>query len=165
MPGARAKWLSMMLSAGLSLLPMGLRGCDCQGTVWFSDTMPEAGALPSAVQPLKRWELRARTVRVDTQLLLAASGESVKIGCQVPVEFFDGERRTAESLTVEDGPRDSRIVRGRFRHEPGSELTVVIVGDALSGTMQVGGKRYVIQPVEGALHRLVEVDPRAYPED
>lgn len=162
---ARARWLSMMLSLGLSLTLMGLRGCDCQAPVWFSDTMRETGPLPAAVEPPKRWELRARTVRVDAQSLLAASGESLKIGCQVPVELFDGERRTAESVTVEDGPGGSRMIRGRFRDELRSDLTLVVVGEVVSGTMQVGGKQYVIQPVEGALHRLLEVDPRAYPED
>lgn len=163
--GVRARGLSMMMSLGLSLMPMGLRGCDCQEPVWFTGTVRETGVPPAAVEPLRRWELRARTVRVDTQLLVAASGERVTIGCQVPVELFEGERKTAERLTVEDGPRGSRIIRGRFRDEPGSELTLVVMGEAVSGTMQVGGKRYVIQPVEGALHRLVEVDPRAYPED
>ncbi len=165
MQRTRGHWLGMMVSLGLSLTPMGLRGCDCQAPVWFSDTMQETGVPPASVEPAKRWELRARTVRVDAQSLLTASGARLRIECQVPVELFDGERRTAEHWTVEDGPRGSRIIRGRFRDDSGSDLTLVVVEEAVSGTMQVGGKRYVIQPVEGARHRLVEVDPRAYPED
>lgn len=147
----------------LSMLPLGAGGCECRDVPWYSAL---SGAAEEGVPhlPLTRAERRARYVHLEAAAMATLSGED-PLRCPTTLELFDGERHTVESLRRSEGPQGSRIVQGRLREVADGDVTAALVGGALSATVQANGKRYRIHQVEGAVHRVVELNPGGYPED
>lgn len=140
---------------------MSTNGCECREILWVQ-AEPAVAMQP---RPLAGSERRARYVQVDTPVVLSWTRHGQASDCPVVVELFDGERYRMEETRLAEGPQGSLVLHGRLREVPDGEVTMVLLGAALSGTIQARGTRYRIHQVEGVVHRLVELDPRGFLED
>ncbi|HEY6083972.1 MAG TPA: hypothetical protein VIU63_01170, partial [Nitrospira sp.] len=60
---------------------------------------------------------------------------------------------------------DLSTVRGTFKNTSRSTWSLLISGNVLNGTIQVGERLYKVEHVFNGRHRLLEVDPAKMPPD
>ena len=108
---------------------------------------------------------RERFVRVDSRLL--EPGRRDREERVLELDLFDD---TSLAVVVKLGDAvssDSRsaIWIGGVRGVPGSRVTLVANGAVMHGSVSLpGGRRFQISSAGGGLHRVVELDPAAFPE-
>ena len=123
---------------------------------------PLAQASPR-LKSSRPWIKRQRSMRINPAGLdsLSQSAERTR----VVMSLFDATTHRLELQPPRGGPNRSRIWRGRFQNEPGSDVSLVAHGTTLVGTMLSDHRLYKIESTGEGEHQLVELDLKALPED
>ena len=123
-----------------------------------------AQALP-APQTLKRWVRRHRTMTLNPAALDVMNRPRTEAHANVTLNLFDIEPRTLDLDQPSEHPNQTKVWRGRLRGETGSDVTLVVHGTTMVGTILSDQRLYKIESTGGNLHRLIEIDESALPPD
>jgi hypothetical protein len=121
-------------------------------------------ALP-APQTLKRWVRRHRTMTLNPAALDVMNRPRTEAHANVTLNLFDIEPRTLDLDQPSEHPNQTKVWRGRLRGETGSDVTLVVHGTTMVGTILSDQRLYKIESTGGNLHRLIEIDESALPPD
>lgn len=152
--GGTAAWLAPALLAGWV-------SCALATPLWFPagpPTEPDAQRRPP-------WLLREQSIRFNQTALEALRDVRHPIEPQWEIALPDG---TTHALTVRArtaGPLDSTVVTAAIADVPESEVTLVIKGQVVAGTLHIGRRLFKIQYSGDREHRLAEVDADQLPPD
>jgi len=119
-----------------------------------------AQALP-APQTLKRWIRQQRTMTLNP----AALDIMNRPRTDVTLNLFDIGPRTLDLGQPREHPNQTKVWRERLRGEAGSDVTLVLHGTTIVGTIQSNQRLYKIESTGGTLHHLIEIDEEALPPD
>jgi hypothetical protein len=125
---------------------------------------PLAQATPPQ-QTSKRWVRRRRTVGINRAALDALSQSGGQNQPSVTMDLFDAGTHRLELQPPQDRPNRTRVWRGRFRGEPGSDVNFVSHDDVLIGTVLSDNRLYKLESAGAGLHQLIEIDVEALPPD
>ena len=123
-----------------------------------------AQALP-APQTLKRWIRQQRTMTLNLAALDIMNRPRTKAHTDVTLNLFDNGPRTLALDQPSKHPNKTKVWRGRLRGEAGSDVTLVVQGTTMVGTILSNQRLYKIETAGGNLHRLIEIDEAALPPD
>lgn len=123
-----------------------------------------AQALPSH-QALKRWVRRQRTLTLNPAALDIMNRPRTEARADVTLNLFDIGPRTLDFDQPREHPNQTKVWRGRLRGEAGSDVTLVLHGTTIVGTIQSNQRLYKIESTGGTLHHLIEIDEEALPPD
>ena len=90
---------------------------------------------------------------------------SVEARTDVTLNLFDIAPRTLDLDQPREHPNHIKVWRGRLRGEAGSDVTLVLHGTTIVGTIQSNQHLYKIESTGGTLHHLIEIDEEALPPD
>ncbi len=123
-----------------------------------------AQALP-APQTLKRWIRQQRTIALNPTALDVMNRPRTEAHPDVTLNLFDNGPRTLNLDQPREQPNQTTVWRGRLRGEAGSDVTLVVHGTTMVGTILSNQRLYKIESTGGNLHRLIEIDEEALPPD
>ena len=123
-----------------------------------------AQALP-APQTLKRWVRRQRTMTLNPTALDVMNRPRTEAYTDVTMNLFDNGPRTLDLDQPSEHPNQTKVWRGRLQGEAGSDVTLVVHGTTIVGTILSNQQLYKIEAAGGNLHRLIEIDEEALPPD
>jgi hypothetical protein len=83
----------------------------------------------------------------------------------VTLNLFDNGPRTLDLDQPSKHPNKTKVWRGRLRGEVASDVTLVVHGTVMVGTILSDQRLYKIESTGGNLHRLIEIDEAALPPD
>jgi hypothetical protein len=83
----------------------------------------------------------------------------------VTLNLFDNGPRTLDLDQPSEHPNQTKVWRGRLRGETGSDVTLVVHGTTMVGTILSDQRLYKIESTGRNLHRLIEIDEAALPPD
>jgi hypothetical protein len=83
----------------------------------------------------------------------------------VTLNLFDIGPRTLDLDQPREHPNQTKVWRGRLRGEAGRDVTLVLHGTTIVGTIQSNQRLYKIESTGGTLHHLIEIDEEALPPD
>jgi peptidyl-Asp metalloendopeptidase len=123
-----------------------------------------AQALPTP-QTLKRWIRRQRTMTLNPTALDVMNRPRTEAHPDVTLNLFDNGPRTLDLDQPSEHPGQRKVWRGRLRGETASDVTLVVHGTVMVGTILSNHRLYKIESTGGTLHRLIEIDEEALPPD
>lgn len=123
-----------------------------------------AQALP-APQTLKRWVRQQRTIALNPTALDVMNRPRTEAHPDVTLNLFDNGPRTLDLDQPREQPNQTTVWRGRLRGEVASDVTLVVHGTTMVGTILSNQRLYKIESTGGNLHRLIEIDEEALPPD
>jgi peptidyl-Asp metalloendopeptidase len=123
-----------------------------------------AQALPTP-QTLKRWIRRQHTMTLNPAALDIMNRLRTEARTDVTLDLFDIGPRTLDLDQPREHPNQTMVWRGRLRGEAGSDVTLVIHGTTMVGTILSNQRLYKIESTGGTLHHLIEIDEEALPPD
>ncbi|THI87603.1 MAG: hypothetical protein CAF41_006675 [Nitrospira sp. CG24A] len=123
-----------------------------------------AQALP-APQTLKRWVRQQRTIALNPTALDVMNRPRTEAHPDVTLNLFDNGPRTLDLDQPSTHPNKTKVWRGRLRGEVASDVTLVVHGTTMVGTILSNQRLYKIESTGGNLHRLIEIDEEALPPD
>ncbi|WP_053381345.1 hypothetical protein [Nitrospira moscoviensis] len=149
-------------AAGLApALLLGAISCAFAVPLWSPTGSP---AEPDA-KGRQPWLLREQTIRFNQQALEALRDLTRPVEPALEITLMDGTSRTLAIRSRTAGPLDSTVVTATLPDVPDSELTLVIKGQAVAGTLHIGRRLFKIQYAGDHRHRLAEVDADTLPPD
>lgn len=152
-------WLVECLCAGLLMA-----GEPSTPTLlWRS--MPSDAALDQPPPPRKPWVLRERAIAFDPQLLSILKDAAARPHPPVIVELFDTIQYQLDIMSTLSKINDSAVIRGLIKSPSRGDVTFVVNGNIVAGTIQIGERIFKIEHVFNGRHRLVELDPAKLPPD
>ena len=119
----------------------------------------------SAPQTHKRWVRQQRTIALNPTALDVMNRPRTEAPADVTMNLFDAEPRTLDLDQPNEHPKQAKVWRGRLRGEAGSDVTLVVQGTTIVGTILSNQRLYKIEAAGGNLHRLIEIDEAALPPD
>jgi peptidyl-Asp metalloendopeptidase len=123
-----------------------------------------AQALPTP-QTLKRWIRQQRTMTLNLAALDIMNRPRTEAHTDVTLNLFDNGPRTLDLDQPSKHPNKTKVWRGRLRGEVASDVTLVVRGTVMVGTILSDQRLYKIESTGGNLHRLIEIDEAALPPD
>jgi peptidyl-Asp metalloendopeptidase len=123
-----------------------------------------AQALPSPPTH-KRWIRQQRAMMLNPAALDIMNRPRTEAPTDVTLNLFDIGPRTLDLDQPREHPNQTKVWRGRLRGEAGSDVTLVIHGTTLVGTILSNQRLYKIESTGGTLHHLIEIDEEALPPD
>ena len=115
--------------------------------------------------PRKPWVIRERPIAFDTRLLAILKDAGARPHPPVTVELFDSLRYQLEITSTVSRINDSAVIRGLLRGQTRGELTLVVNGTTVGGTIKIGDRPFKVEHVSNGRHRLLELDPDKMPPD
>lgn len=123
-----------------------------------------AQALP-APRTLKRWIRQQRPMTLNPAALEIMNRLRTEARTDVMLNLFDIGPRTLDLDQPREHPNQTKVWRGRLRGEAGSDVTLVVHGTTIVGTILSNQRLYKIESTGGTLHHLIEIDEEALPPD
>lgn len=164
-----------LISARICLLiGLGLVECLCAGLLVAGESPPPTPLwrdTPSDMQadqpmpPRKPWVIRERPIAFDLQLLAILKDAGARPHPPVTVELFDTAPYQFEVTSTLSKFNDSAVVRGFLKGPTRGEVTLLVNGTVVAGTIQLGERLFKVEHVSNGRHRLVELDPAKVPPD
>src|SRR5512141_3212062 len=102
-----------------------------------------AQALP-APQTLKRWVRRQRTMTLNPTALDVMNRPRTEAYTDVTMNLFDNVPRTLDLDQPSEHPNQTKVWRGRLQGEAGSDVTLVVPGTTIVGTILSNQQLYKI---------------------
>ena len=121
-------------------------------------------ALP-APQTLKRWVRRQRTIAINPTAIDIMNRPRTEAPVGVTLNLFDPKPRTLDLDQPREHLHQTKVWRGRLRGEAGSDVTLVVHGTTMVGTILSNQRLYKIESTGRTLHHLIEIDEEALPPD
>lgn len=136
--------------------------------------LPADGAAPAAVQAAVPQAIRSRLVRIDANMLARhvaptnadtatdRVAQADQLDGVVRLNLFDDTIHTFRRKNVKARPDGGFIWSGIVPGRPVHEALLLIRDGRISGRVQLGTRLFRIDPVDGGLQRVTEVNPAAY---
>ncbi|BFU94207.1 MAG: protein of unknown function [Nitrospira sp.] len=115
--------------------------------------------------PKKPWVIREREIVLDPQLLALLKNAAARPIPPIAIDLFHGHAYELDVSSSLARLSDISTVRGSLKHVPKGSWSLIISGNVVNGTVQVGDRLYKIEHVFNGRHRLLEVDPAKMPPD
>jgi hypothetical protein len=128
----------------------------------------EVGDQASAERPFppkKPWVIREREIVFDSQLLALLKNAAARPIPPIAIDLFHGHAYELDVSSTLARLSDVSTIRGSLKHAPKATWSLIISGNVVNGTVQVGDRLYKIEHVFNGRHRLQEVDPVKIPPD
>lgn len=122
-------------------------------------------ALDQSPAQRKPWVLHEREIALDVHLLEILKDASARPHPRVTVEFFDGNRHELDITSTVSRFNDTAVIRGSFKPPSRGDFTLVVSGNLLVGSLQVGDRLYKTEHAGNGRLKLLEVDPRKMPPE
>lgn len=130
-----------------------------------SDVPPAIAQAFPPPQMSKRWVRRHRTMGLNPVAVEAMRRTRKETKPDITLDLFDAGTRTLELDEPEIHRNKAKVWRGRLRGEKESDVTLIVRGTKMVGTILSNQRLYKIEPAEDNRHRLVEIDEDALPPD
>jgi hypothetical protein len=124
----------------------------CEGSVFSSAGEPALAASTDVAT------LRYRAVRIDLARIRSMPERLV-------LNVFDDTCLTAVRQPDPSGPGPVPVWSGTVDGVPGSTVSIVLNGDTLMASIAHAPAAFVVEPWEGDVYRVREVDPSRYPSE
>jgi hypothetical protein len=153
---------------------LGLIECLCAGFLVAGEPptptrlwrdMPSDTLQDLPTPPLKPWIIRERPIAFDPQLLSILKDAGARPHPPVTIELFDAIPYQLEIMSTLSKINDSAVIRGLIKSPSRGDVTFVVNGNVVAGTIQIGERLFKIEHVSNGRHRLLEVDPAKLPPD
>lgn len=131
----------------------------------WHDVPPQAVTDQPSFPAKKPWVIREREIAFDPQLLAILKNAAARPHPEISFELFDGRAYQVDVTSTVSRMSDLSTVRGTFKNTSRSTWSLLISGNVLNGTIQVGERLYKVEHVFNGRHRLLEVDPAKMPPD
>jgi len=115
--------------------------------------------------PKKPWVIREREIVFDPELLTLLKNAAARPLPPIAIALFHGPSYELDVSSSLARLSDVSTVRGSLKHAPKSSWSLIISGNVVNGTVQVGDRLYKIEHVFNGRHRLLEIDPAKMPSD
>ena len=153
---------------------IGLVECLCAGllvagepptpTLLWRDMSTEATPnLPTP--PIKPWIIRERPIAFDPELLAILKDAAARPHPPVTIELFDALQYQLEITSTLSKINDSAVIRGLLKGPTRGDVTLIVNGSVVMGTIQLGERLFKVEHVSNGRHRLLELDPAKLPPD
>lgn len=119
-------------------------------------------ALPPTGQPSmprKSWVLREREIVLDLPLLRVLKDAGARPLPRITVELFDKPDPELDVISTVSRINDTAVIRGTFKLPSVGDFTFVVIGNLLTGTIQMGNRFYKIEHTANGRLQLIEVNP------
>jgi hypothetical protein len=153
---------------------LGLVECLCAGLLMAGEppsptllwrSMPSE-ATPNMPQPLmKPWIIRERPIAFDPQLLAILKDAGARPHPPVTIELFDAVQYQLEITSTLSRINDSAVIRGLLKGPIRGDVTLIVNGTVVMGTILLGDRLFKVEHVSNGRHRLLELDPAKLPPD
>jgi hypothetical protein len=131
----------------------------------WHDVSPQAVTDQPAFPAKKPWVIREREIAFDPQLLAILKNAAARPHPEISFELFGGRIYQVDVASTVSRMSDLSTVRGTFKNTSRSTWSLLISGNVVNGTLQVGERLYKVEHVFNGRHRLLEVDPTKMPPD
>jgi hypothetical protein len=159
------------ITSGVVLLSSALLpsfGSDAvPATVDLFRPVPLQEAARIEAPPERHGVLRQRLLQLDAAALHMVERDRRRAApdsAKLRIEPFPRATGTFRKESIEAAHRDGYVWTGEEEFGRG-EATLVVRGGQVTGHLEIDGRIYRIQPVTGALHRMIEVDVENLPPD
>ncbi len=133
-------------------------------TLLWRDMPPEALA-EQPLPPRKPWVIRERAITFDPQLLSILKDAGARPHPPITIELFDSVQCRLEITSTLSKFNDSAVIRGLLIGPTRGDVTVLVNGTIVAGTILLGERLFKIEHVSNGRHRLLELDPAKVPPD
>ncbi len=153
---------------------LGLVECLCAGLLMAGAPstptllwrgMPSDATPDQPPPPRKPWVIRERAIAFDPQLLSILKDAAARPHPPITVELFDTIQYQLDIMSTLSKINDSAVIRGLIKSPSRGDVTFVVNGNIVVGTIQIGERLFKIEHVFNGRHRLLEVDPTKLPPD
>lgn len=132
-------------------------------TLWH--TVP-APVLPESFSSTKKpWIIRERPIAFDLQLLQSLKDAAARPHPPISIDLFDRTRVELDVTSTVSRINDSAVIRGSLKPPAKGDFTLVITGNVVVGTFQIGARLFKVEHVVNGHQRVIEVDPDKLPPD
>jgi hypothetical protein len=167
--------MARLTSARIRLcLVLGLVECLCAGllaageplvsTALWRD-MPSDTLADQPMPPRKPWVIRERAIVFDPQLLSILKDAGARPHPPVTIDLFDAVLYQLEITSTLSKFNDSAVIRGILKGPARGDVTLLVNGTVVAGTIQLGERLFKVEHVSNGHHRLLELDPAKVPPD
>ncbi len=157
-----------------SFIVLALVECLCAGFIWGGEPvtptllwrdMPVEVLADQPTPPRKPWVIRERPIAFDPQLLAILKDAAARPHPPITIELFDSVQYQLEVTSTLSKFNDSAVVRGLLKGPTRGELTLLVNGTVVAGTIQLGERLFKVEHVSNGRHRLLELDPAKVPPE
>jgi len=128
----------------------------------------QTAALQPGQTPLpnkKPWVIREREIVFDPLALTMIKDAASRPHKPLAVELFDGRAHEIDIVSTITRLSDLSTIKGTFKQTSRATWSLVVSGQLVNGTFQVGDRLYKVEHVQNGRHRLLEVDPLKLPPE
>ncbi len=116
-------------------------------------------------QAKKPWILREQFIVFDARVIEILKYAGARPAPPISVNLFDKIQAELEVGSTVSRINDSAVIRGTLKPPAKGDMTLVINGNVVVGTFQVGTRLFKVEHVVNGHQRLIEVDPAKLPPD
>ena len=127
--------------------------------------MPSEGTPNLPTPPMRPWIIRERPIAFDPQLLAILKDAGARPHPPVTIELFDALQYQLEITSTLSRINDSAVIRGLLKGSIRGDVTLIVNGTVVMGTIQLGERLFKVEHVSNGRHRLLELDPAKLPPD
>lgn len=158
----------------LPVIALALLECFCAGLLLAGEPavpallwhdMPAEALIDQPTPPRKPWVIRERPIAFDPQLLAILKDAAARPHPPITIELFDSVQYQLEVTSTLSKFNDSAVVRGLLKGPTRGELTLLVNGTVVAGTIQLGERLFKVEHVSNGRHRLLELDPAKVPPE
>lgn len=155
-----------LLAAALCILFVQIARADerpVPKSLWRTVTALLPAGQPS--MPPRPWVLREREILLDLPLLHVLKDAGARPLPRITVELFDKPDPELDVTSTVSRINDTAVIRGTFKPPSVGDFTFMVIGNLLTGTIQMGDRLYKAEHVANGRLQLIEVDPDKMPPD
>jgi hypothetical protein len=127
--------------------------------------MPSDTVADQPMPPRKPWVIRERPIVFDPQLLAILKDAGARPHPPVTIDLFDAVIYQLEITSTLSKFNDSAVIRGVIKGPTWGDVTLLVNGTVVAGTIQLGERLFKVEHVSNGRHRLLELDPAKVPPD
>ncbi len=113
----------------------------------------------------KPWVIREREIAFDPLALAMVKDAASRPHRPLAIELFDGRTYEIDISSTVSRLSDLSTVKGTLKQTARATWSLIVSGQLVNGTFQVGDRLYKVEHVQNGRHRLLEVDPAKLPPE
>lgn len=158
----RCMLFGFLLALHVSVGPVGADDAKPAALLWqTASVQPGQASLPNK----KPWVIREREIVFDPLALTMIKDAASRPHKPLAVELFDGRAYEIDIVSTITRLSDLSTIKGTFKQTARATWSLVVSGQLVNGTFQIGERLFKIEHVQNGRHRLSEVDPAKMPAE
>ena len=131
--------------------------------LWHTAPVP---ALPEPFSSAKKpWIIREQPIAFDAHTIEILKDAGARPSPSIVVDLFEKIHAEIEITSTVSRINDSATIRGLLKPPTKGDFTLIINGNVVVGTFQIGHRLFKVEHVVNGHQRLIEVDPAKLPPD